>query len=149
MHPMAQRLTHAGGRAVSPATYRELARFRYELRRFLRFSEKAARSAGVTPQQHQLLLGIAGFTGRGWANVSELAEFMQLRHNAVVGLITRAARARLVRKALDPDDRRVVRVELSPRGAMILNELTQLHQARLNGTGMGRQGEPVFVIKGQ
>ena len=66
---------------------RHLARFRYELRKFLRFSEQAARNAGLTPQQHQLLLGVAGFTGRGWATISELAEFLQERHNAVVGLV--------------------------------------------------------------
>src|SRR5579884_1043720 len=39
---------------------------------------------GLTPQQHQLLLGVAGFTGRGWATITELAEFLQERHNAVV-----------------------------------------------------------------
>ncbi|MGH9737510.1 MAG: MarR family transcriptional regulator, partial [Candidatus Acidiferrales bacterium] len=75
----------------------ELAQFRYQIRRFLRFSETAVRKAGVTPQQHQLMLGVAGFTGRGWANVSELAEFLQERHNAVVELVNRAARAGLVR----------------------------------------------------
>ena len=35
---------------------RNLAWFRYNLRKFLRFSEKAARQCGVTPQQHQLMM---------------------------------------------------------------------------------------------
>jgi len=62
---------------------RRLAWFRYNLRRFLRFSERATRKHGVTPQQYLLLLGIAGYTGRGWATITELAEFLQERHNAV------------------------------------------------------------------
>jgi hypothetical protein len=60
--------------ARRPATARRAAWFRYRLRRFLRFSERAARACGVTPQQHQLLLGVAGYTGRGWATITELAE---------------------------------------------------------------------------
>jgi DNA-binding MarR family transcriptional regulator len=109
----------------------QLAQFRYQLRRFLRFSEKAARGAGVTPQQHQLLLGVAGFTGRGWADISELAEFSQERHNAVVELVNRASRARLVRKLRSAEDGRVVRVELTPRGQAILMKLSALHRKEL------------------
>jgi DNA-binding MarR family transcriptional regulator len=109
----------------------ELAKFRYEIRRFLRFSENAARKAGVTPQQHQLMLGVAGFTGRGWANISQLADFLQERHNAVVELVNRAAHAGLVRKEPSARDRRVVRVELTPRGRRILARLSALHRQEL------------------
>lgn len=107
---------------------RQLAAFRYQLRRFLRFSEQAARAHGLTPQQHQLLLGIAGFTGRGWATITELAEFLQERHNAVVGLVQRAERAGLVRKDYASNDQRFVRVRLLPKGQRILAKLSQLHQ---------------------
>ena len=107
---------------------RRLARFRYHLRQFLRFSEKAARAAGVTPQQHQLLLGVAGHTGRGWVNIGELAEFLQERHNAVVGLVDRATRSGLVGKEHAEDDRRFVCVHLTRRGAALLKRLSQLHQ---------------------
>jgi len=107
---------------------RRLARFRYHLRQFLRFSEKAARAAGITPQQHQLLLGVAGHTGCGWANIGELAEFLQERHNAVVGLVDRATRSGLVRKEHGEDDRRFVCVRLTRRGAALLTQLSQLHQ---------------------
>lgn len=109
----------------------DLARFRYELRRFLRFSERAARQAGVTPQQHQLMLGVAGFTGRGWATISELAEFLQARHNAVVGLVNRACRKGLVLKKPITGDLRFIRVELSPRGRKILLHLSALHRREL------------------
>ena len=96
--------------STPPAIVARLAAFRYQLRRFLRFSEKAARACGLTPQQHQLLLGVAGYTGRGWATISELAEFLQARHNAVVGLVDRAVRRRLVRKERAGRDHRFVRV---------------------------------------
>lgn len=114
-----------------PSLLRQMAWFRYQLRRFLRFTEKAARSSGVTPQQHQLLLGIAGYTGRGWATISELAEFLQERHNAVVGLVERAAQNGLVEKEPGAHDRRYVRVTLTPRGEAILAKLTELHREEL------------------
>jgi DNA-binding MarR family transcriptional regulator len=107
---------------------RNLAWFRYNLRKFLRFSEKAARQCGVTPQQHQMMLGVAGYTGRGTATVSELAEFLQERHNSVVGLVERAAQRGLVRKEHDAHDRRFVLVSLTPQGEQILARLTELHK---------------------
>jgi DNA-binding MarR family transcriptional regulator len=107
---------------------RHLAGFRYHLRRFLRFSEQAARAEGITPQQHQLLLGIAGYTDREWATIGELAEFLQERHNAVVGLVERAARRGLVRKVQGEPDRRFVRVHLTARGEAALAKLAQLHR---------------------
>jgi|HubBroStandDraft_2_1064218.scaffolds.fasta_scaffold116762_2 DNA-binding MarR family transcriptional regulator len=105
----------------------ELARFRYGLRKFLRFSENAARSCGITPQQHQLMLGVAGFTGRGSATVSELAEFLQGRIHSIVGLVERAEQSGLVRCAKSDEDRRVVVVSLSRRGEEILSQLSALH----------------------
>ena len=110
---------------------RRIAWFRYQLRQFVRFSEKASRARGVTPQHHQLLLGIAGYTGRGWATVSELAEFLQQRHNAVVGLVERAAQKGLVRKEQGARDRRFVRVLLTPQGEAVLAKLTELHRDEL------------------
>jgi len=106
---------------------RELAWFRYTLRRFLRFSEKAARACGVTPQQHQLMLGIAGFSADGRATISELAEFLQERNNSVVGLVERAVESGLVKRRAGKTDRRQVVVTLTPRGQEILSTLTYLH----------------------
>ena len=106
---------------------RKLAAFRYALRKFLRFSEQAARSFGVTPQQHQLLLGVAGFTSQNRATISQLAEFMQERHNSTVELAERAARRGLVRREHDPYDRRFVVVSLTARGEAVLAGLAKLH----------------------
>jgi DNA-binding MarR family transcriptional regulator len=109
------------------AIVRNLAQFRYALRKFLRFSEEAARRCKVTPQQHQLLLGILGFSGRGSARISELAEFLQERHHSVVGLVERAEQSGLVRRAQDAADRRVVNVTLTAKGKRILLRLTRRH----------------------
>jgi DNA-binding MarR family transcriptional regulator len=110
---------------------RRLVWFRYHLRQLLRFSEQAARAEGVTPQQHQLLLGIAGYTGRGWATIGELAEFLQARHNAVVSLVERAAKRGLVRKKPGARDRRYVRVLPTDNGLEILEKLSSLHSGEL------------------
>ena len=121
---------------------RELAWFRYNLRKFLRFSEKAARQCGVTPQQHQLILGIAGYTGRGWATLSELAEFLQERHNSVVGLVERAVQRGLVRKVQDTQDRRFVFVSLTKRGEVVVSKLTKLHKEEVKRVRDGLLAPP-------
>lgn len=130
---MRRRPFPARSRALRISKLRRLARLRHHLRRYLRFSESAARAAHITPQQYQLLLGIAGYTGRGWATVSELAEFLQERHNAVVGLVERAARRGLVRKEQGTRDRRFVQVSLTRRGEATIKKLAQLHLSELGG----------------
>lgn len=143
--------------AISPAnreTMRKLAWFRYNLRKFLRFSEKAARACEVTPQQHQLLLGIAGFTDGGTATISELAEFLQEKNNSVVGLVERAAESGLVRREAGATDRRQVVVSLTAKGEAVLGKLTQMHYEEVQrvragflfgkerpGRAMGRKSE--------
>ncbi|MGA9985558.1 MAG: MarR family transcriptional regulator [Acidobacteriaceae bacterium] len=118
-------------------TMQDLAWFRYNLRRFLRFSEKAARACGVTPQQHQLMLGIAGFTDDGRATISDLAEFLQERNNSVVGLVERAAESGLVRRRAGEIDRRQVVVTLTSRGKEILATLTELHNEEVRRVKAG------------
>jgi len=110
---------------------RRLAWFRYRVRCFLRFSERMARSSGITPQQHQLLLGVAGYTGRGWATISELAEFLQARHNAVVGLVQRAAKRGLVRKTHGEHDHRYVKVHLTRKGMALLDKISRVNLSEL------------------
>lgn len=123
--------------------FEELAHFRHKLRKFLRFSEDAARAHGITPQQHQLMLGIAGFTGNGKASISEIADFLQERHNSVVGLVDRAEQSGLVQRAEHAEDRRVVVVSLTERGEEILRALSLLHHQeakRLRREFLGAEG---------
>jgi DNA-binding MarR family transcriptional regulator len=130
-----------------PDWLRQLAWFRYQLRRFLRFSEQACRAQGVTPQQYQLMLGVAAYTARGWATVSELAEFLQERHNAVVGLVGRAARQGLVRKEPGARDRRFVRVHLTGRGTELLTRLAQMHGEEANNMLAAARSQPEAVAE--
>ncbi|HTZ76014.1 MAG TPA: MarR family winged helix-turn-helix transcriptional regulator [Candidatus Aquilonibacter sp.] len=122
-----------GTKAVDPdhTALRDLAWFRYSLRKFLRFSERAAKSHGVTPQQHQLLLGVAGYAQGGRATVSQLAEFLQERHHGVSELVSRCVKRGLVRKTTDTHDRRVVRVSLTKKGEAVLAKLSKLHRVQV------------------
>lgn len=117
--------------AVSEADIQAVARFRYAIRRFLRFSEHAARRENITPQQHQLLLAIKGFPNRDHATVSELAHRLQMRQHSVVGLIDRTVRLDLVRRERGTVDRREVFVHITQKGEELLERLTQLHRQEL------------------
>lgn len=108
-----------------------LAEFRYQLRRFLRFSEDAVQSEGITPLHYQLLLQIKGFPGRSWATIGELAERLQASHHGTVALVSRCERNGLVRREKDPDDRRQVRVHLTEAGDQRLSRLARLHREEL------------------
>ena len=111
--------------------YEALSEFRYQLRRFLHFSERAARAEGLTPLQYLLLLHVRGFPGRDWATVGELAERLQLQHHGVVALISRSEANGLVRRQRSTADRRQVEVHLSPAGLAHLERLARLHAAEL------------------
>jgi DNA-binding MarR family transcriptional regulator len=117
------------------AQYEILAAFRYALRQFIHFSEAAAESAGITPQQHQALLAIKGFPARDRVTVSELAERLQLRHHSAVGLIDRLAEEKLAVREADTEDRRQVFVRLTKRGEGKLEQLSFSHRRELRRIG--------------
>jgi DNA-binding MarR family transcriptional regulator len=111
---------------LSKSDYERLANLRYALRRFSRQTELEARRVGLTPQQYLLLLSLKGFPGRDWASITELAERLQIRHNAVIGLVNRAEERDLVRRAQDPgsNDRRIVNIHITPAGERILTSMS-------------------------
>jgi DNA-binding MarR family transcriptional regulator len=117
--------------ALTKEDFEALARFRFGIRRYLRFSEETVRSHGVTPQQYQLMLAIKGYPGRDWAVVRELADRLQLRHHSVVELVDRAQTQGLVQRTADPDDARAVRVLLTDEGEQLLGRLSALHRDEL------------------
>src|SRR4029077_10625554 len=106
-------------------------RFRYALRRFLRFSEEAARRAGISPAQYQLLLFVRGFPGPP-PTIAVLAERLQVTHHSAVGLVDRTARLGLVRRVKDAVDARRVRVGLSARGATMLRGVVRAHSPEVD-----------------
>jgi DNA-binding MarR family transcriptional regulator len=111
--------------------YRAILAFRDRLRRFLAWSEKQARAAGLTPAQHQLLLAVRGHPGVDPPTIGDIAEHLRLRHHSAVGLIDRAEAAGLVERVPDRDDRRVVHIRLLPAGRDALDELTSFHLEEL------------------
>ena len=117
--------------ALEKAQYEALSEFRYQLRRFLRFSEEAARTEGLTPLQYQLLLHVRGFPGRDWATVGELSERLQTQHHGVVALLTRCEELKLVQRRRSDADRRQVEVHLTAKGERQLGKLAALHEAEL------------------
>ena len=118
-------------RSPSPADYRTLAALRRELRRFLLFSEDAARTAGIPPQQHQALLAIKGWTEPTAITVNGLAQHLALRHHSAVGLIDRLADRGLIRRKASENDRRRVELELTKQGEAMIARLSTTHLAEM------------------
>jgi len=116
---------------LSKQDFEALARFRFGIRRYLRFSEETVRQQGLTPQHYHLLLALKGFPGREWATMGELTDRLQLRHHSVVELVNRAQRQGLVRRASHPSDARAVRVLLTAEGELVLSRLSALHRDEL------------------
>lgn len=104
-----------------------LAYFRYQLRLFLRFSEKICQKHNVTPLQYLLLLHVRGFPGRNWATVSELSERLQAHHHGVVALVSRCGKQGLIERRPSHKDRRKVEIHLLPKGNRCLERLAKLH----------------------
>lgn len=119
------------GDEITKEDFESIAAFRYAIRRFLRFTEQAARREGITPQQHQLLLAIKGFPGRDIATVSELADRLQMRQHSMVGLIDRTESQGLVKRQQGQVDRRQVFVSLTPTGEAKLQRLSLQHRHEL------------------
>jgi len=115
--------------------FRALAELRYLVRRFLRFSEEAARMAGLKPQHHQLLLAVRGLPRGRAATIGELAERMQLRHHSLVELVDRAEARGLVRRTQGEHDRRQVLVEVTAEGERLLRLLSLHHREELREAG--------------
>lgn len=120
---------------ISSSEYQALAEFRYQLRRFLRFSEEAARSVGLEPQQHQLLLALKGLPEGRAATVGELAERLQIQHHSAVELINRMVEGALIERARDENDQRRVNISLTINGDEVLRKLSILHHEELRTTG--------------
>jgi DNA-binding MarR family transcriptional regulator len=124
-------LEKGASRSVTKKEYEKLAAFRYNLRQFLRFSEMAARSVGLTSQQHQALLTIKGFPDGTSITIGQLAEQLQVAHHTAVELVDRLTLQNLVFRETGTFDRRHVYIKLTDRGLEILETLTWAHREEL------------------
>jgi DNA-binding MarR family transcriptional regulator len=120
---------------IAPGDYQALAEFRYQIRRYLRFSERAARDAGVEPQQHQLMLAVKGMPEHTSATISELAEKLQIQHHSAVELVDRLVQRGLVNRKRSAEDRRQVLVQLTAKGEKLLRDLAIHHRDELKSAG--------------
>jgi DNA-binding MarR family transcriptional regulator len=118
-------------RELTKADFEQLSEFRYQMRRFERFSEQAAQGEGITPLQYLLLLHIKGYPDRAWATIGELAERLQAQHHGVVALVSRCEALGLVERRVSETDRRQVEVHLLKAGERVLSRLAELHRAEL------------------
>lgn len=118
-------------RGLTKANFEQLSEFRYQMRRFERFSEQAAQGEGITPLQYLLLLHIKGYPDRDWATIGELAERLQSQHHGVVALVSRCEALDLVRRKISDTDRRQVEVHLLKAGEQVLLRLAEMHRTEL------------------
>jgi len=115
--------------------YQALAEFRYQIRKFLHFSERAVQGAGLERGQYQLMLAIKGMPEGVRPRIRELASRMQIQHHSAVELINRLESGGYVRRERAQEDRREVLLSLTPRGEKVLRELSLHHKAELRTQG--------------
>jgi DNA-binding MarR family transcriptional regulator len=117
--------------SIKQSDYETLASFRHSLRRFLSFSEAAAHSIGITPQQHQALLSVRGSPKGERVTIRLLAEHLQIRHHSAVELVNRLEAANLAARAHSEQDQRLVYIELTEHGTKLLENLSTVHKEEL------------------
>jgi DNA-binding MarR family transcriptional regulator len=124
-------MPQADARLLNKSDFETLADFRYQIRKFVRFSEQVARQHGIKPLQYLLLLQIKGYPGRDWATIGELAERLQAQHHGVVALVSRCEKQGFVKRRRSSEDRRRIEIHLLRKGERVLDELARLHRAEL------------------
>jgi DNA-binding MarR family transcriptional regulator len=122
-------------KSLTLTDYESLAELRYQIRRFLHFSEQAARGAGLEPRQHQLMLALKGLPPGTRPRIGELAQRLQIQHHSAVELANRLAAGGYVQRHRGGEDRREVLLSLTPKGEKILRELSLHHKAELSMRG--------------
>jgi DNA-binding MarR family transcriptional regulator len=122
-------------RKVTSVDYQSLAELRHQIRRFLHFSEQAARAAGLEPRQHQLLLALKGLPKVARPRVAEIAGRLQIQHHSAVELVNRLAARGFVRRERGGEDRREVLISLTPKAQKLLIELSRHHKNELVSSG--------------
>ncbi len=115
--------------------YTALGEFRYRIRHFLHFSESVAREEGLEPQQHQLLLAVRCLEQADGPTIGDIADHLLVRHHSAVGLIDRMVDRGLIERVRGTNDRRQVKVRLTPHGEEKLKRLSVIHRTELRNSG--------------
>ncbi len=117
--------------ALSKREFEVLAAFRYKLREFLAFSEKASAAVGLTQQQYQALLTMRTHPGPEPLTISDLAAEMLIKHHSAVGMVNRLEQQGMVRREGAGADRRKVAIRLTAPGARVFAKLASVHMGEL------------------
>ena len=120
---------------IDLAHLRRLAEFRFQLRRFLHFSQDAAEQAGLRTQQYQLLQCVGGMPEGAAPTIANVAARMLLKHNSAVELVDRAIEQGLLRRVTNPVDHRCILLRMSPQGERLLASLAEFHTRELEQLG--------------
>lgn len=133
---------------ITIADYRALASFRHEIRKFISFSEQAARDAGIEPQQHQLLLAVRGLPDGMRPTIGAIAERLCVQHHTAVALVDKLEARGLVLRERCEEDRREVLLRMTRDGESLLRALSALHRQQLEtvGPNMVRALERVLAL---
>lgn len=116
---------------LDKADFEKLSAFRFQLTRFLRFSERAAKQAGMMPLQYLLLLHLRGYPGRDWATVGELAARLQASAHGTAALVSRCEAQGYVERTRSKTDLRCVEIRLTRKAKAVLNRVAALHREEL------------------
>lgn len=117
------------------SSYTALSEFRFQIRRFVHFSEQAAISHGLEPQQHQLLLAVKGLPDDRRPTIKAIADRLLIAHHSAIGLVSRLEKLGVVQRRPCEDDRREVLVELTAYGERIVKKLSDVHEQELQVMG--------------
>jgi DNA-binding MarR family transcriptional regulator len=119
------------GATVSDRDYTRLLTVRTGLRKFERWSAEQAATHGLTASQHQLLLAVRGHADPKGPTISQVADYLLIRHHSAVELADRTEKSGLIERVRDTEDHRAVRLQLSPAGEQVLTALTSAHLEEL------------------
>jgi DNA-binding MarR family transcriptional regulator len=134
---------------ISLSDYRSLAAFRYEIRKFMAFSEQAAREAGIEPQQHQMLLAVRGLPDGVRPTIGAIAERLCVQHHTAVALVDKLEARALLRRQRSDVDRREVLLQLTEEGLELLRALSTLHRDQLQTVGPALLDALQAIISGR
>jgi DNA-binding MarR family transcriptional regulator len=134
-------------RTLTDGQFLSLAEFRYQIRRFLHFSERESRAFGLQPQHYQLLVALKGLPPGKSPTIGTLAERMQLEHHSLVELLDRASQQGLVARRRDAGDRRRVGIHLTAKGERLVAELAGRHVAELQSLGRNLVGALDLLLR--
>ena len=110
--------------------YRTLAAVRSAIRGFAHFTEQVVQKAGLTPQQHQVLVALRA-SETGQLSIGDLAKTLMLRHHSVSGLADRLEALGLVERARSKEDRRVIVLRLTDKALDLMSSLSLTHRDEL------------------